>query len=170
MRVYSGRTRRGLSIVFGLMLLWLTGCNSSDVPPAAETAEGQARKLTHPKQEDLQRYMPRENRQSVALLEGNLFDDENLPAATVADYRQGSKEYQQFLFKAQNMGMAGVYLGYCKDAMSNPKFIAGFGGYFGEIDGKPVFAFVKNEYVTGLVGLSLEDADAQGRVIAGRIP
>jgi hypothetical protein len=154
----------------GAMVGLLAGCGASEAPSGGEGAEGAGRKLTHPVQEDLQRFMPRENRQAVTLLEGNLFDNENLPAATVADYRKGNKEYQQFLFKAQNTAMAGVYLGYCKDAMTTSKFIAGFGGYYGEINGKPVFAFVKNEYVTGLVGLSQEEADAEGRLIAARIP
>ncbi|MCW5966667.1 MAG: hypothetical protein KIT83_21695, partial [Bryobacterales bacterium] len=83
---------------------------------------------------------------------------------------KGASTYQQFLLKAHNSGMAAVYLGYVKDAMPTRKFVAGFGGYYGEIDGKPVFVFVKGEYVTGLVGLTLEQADAEGRLIAVRIP
>jgi len=170
MKAYVLRTERILWMAAVFTVLLLAGCGETKTTPANEGADGQPRKLSHPKQEDLQRFMPRENRQSVTLLEGNLFGDENLPAATVAEYRKGSKQYEQFLFKAQNTAMAGVYLGYCKDAMSNAKFIAGFGGYYGEIDGKPVFAFVKNEYVTGLVGLTQEEADAEGRLIAARIP
>lgn len=163
----------GLSALCALLLLSLVACGSSSDGGANAPSAGEApaaAKLVHPKQEDLSRYMPKENRQKVSLLEGNLFELDTLPAATLANYSKGGKSFEQFLFRTQSTAMAGVYLAYVKDAMANPKFVAGFGGYFGEIDGKPVFAFVKNEYVTGLVGLSQADADAEGRIIAGRIP
>lgn len=154
-----------------MLLAGLVACSSQGEKAADTQAVPAAqKKLVHPTQEDLSRYMPRDNRVTAALTEANLFGNENLPRATWAEYRKGAKTYQQFLFKAQNTGMAAVYLGHTKDAMASAKFVAGFGGYYGEIEGKPVFVFVKNEYVTGLVGLSQEEADAEGRVIAVRIP
>ncbi len=171
---YAGAVmRRSLRVLaVSVTLIGLAGilsCGSSTESKTSETVAPTA-KLRHPEQEDLSRYMPKENRVSTSVTEGNLFENENLPRATVAEYKTGAKTYQQFLFKAQNPGMAAVYLGHAKDAMANAKFVAGFGGYFGEVGGKPVFVFVKNEYVTGLVGLSREDADAEGRLIAVRIP
>ncbi|MCU0226894.1 MAG: hypothetical protein MUF01_04580 [Bryobacterales bacterium] len=156
-------------LLAALLLAGMLACG-----PGGETARQDVAPVTakpkHPQQQDLSRFMPREHRLQAALSEGNLFNKETLPQATLAEYRKGSKTYQQFLFKAQNTGMAAVYLGHVKDAMTEAKFVAGFGGYFGQVDGKPVFVFVKNEYVTGLVGLSRDDADAEGRLVAVRIP
>lgn len=168
-------TRRFPALVASVLLALMAGlvaCGSPAENKAESTAEVPAApvKLVHPKQEDLSRYMPRENRVSASLTQHNLFGKETLPQATLAEYKKGARTYQQFLFKTQNAGMAAVYLGYLKDEMTAAKFVAGFGGYFGEIDGKPVFVFVKGEYVTGLVGLPLKQADAEGRLIAVRIP
>lgn len=165
-RISSSMAARAFAaVVLGALL----GCG-----PASETgqptAAPAAAKPRHPQQEDLSRFMPREHRLQAALTEGNLFGKDTLPQATLGDYKKGAQTYQQFLFKAQNTGMAAVYLGHLKDAMTEAKFVAGFGGYFGQVDGKPVFVFVKNEYVSGLVGLSREDADAEGRLVAARIP
>ncbi len=114
--------------------------------------------------------MPPEGRTSVSLVEGPLLGVAQFPGGTFAEYRKNGKSFQQILFKAPSVAMTAVYLGHGKDAMDKPKFVAGFGGYFGEIDDKPVFLFVKNEYVTALIGLPLNEADAEGRVAAARIP
>ncbi len=170
MRLRHGRPGSAtLPVLVFLLFAGTMGCGTTAEKTTDRTPPAPV-KLTHPEQEDLSRYMPRENRVRAALTETNLFGNEALPRATLADYKKGPKSYQQFLFKTQSTGMAAVYLGHTKDAMTDAKFVAGFGGYFGQIDSKPVFVFVKNEYVTGLVGLSREDADAEGRLIAVRIP
>lgn len=114
--------------------------------------------------------MPSYGRISSSLVADPLLGVAQFPGGTVAEYKKGGKSFQQILFKAPNLPMTAAYLGYGKDAMTQPKFVASFGGYYGEIHGKPVFLFVKNEYVAGLVGLSLQDADAEGRIAAASIP
>jgi len=153
-----------------LIVLTLASCGSADKEVAKPAESSAPRTIQHAKQEDFSRFMPLENRVSAKLVDGPLLGVAQLPGGTLADYKKGAKAFQQFLFKAPSVAMTPVYLGHCKDAMTNPKFVASFGGYYGEIQGKPVFVFVKNEYVAGLIGLSLEDADAQGRVAATRIP
>ena len=88
----------------------------------------------------------------------------------MAEYQKNGKRYRQFLIKAPSVALAAVYLSDLKDAMTNPKFVASFGGYFGELNQEPAFVFTKDEYVTGFLGLTREEADAAGRLAAARIP
>lgn len=158
------------ALLAAAMLLALGACGPPEAPKEGTSAPETTPRIVHAVQEDLSRLMPTDDRVSAALVEEPLLGVEQFPGGTLAEYSKGGKTFQQFLFKAPNVAMTAVYLGHCKDAMANPKFVASFGGYFGEIGGKPVFVFVKNEYVSGLVGLPLDEADAQGRVAAARIP
>jgi hypothetical protein len=56
-----------------------------------------------------------------------------------------------------------------KKQLANPKVIAHFGGYFGKDGDKPTFLFAKNEWLCGVIGLPLADADARGREFASRL-
>lgn len=153
----------GLSIRCGVSPEEKTG------EPAATTAstrEAQQR----PAPEDLARYLPKEGLLSNTVVPDNLLGIQELPGGNVAEYAKSKKQFQQFLLKAPNVALAAVYLNEVKSAMDQPKFVASFGGYYGVINGSPVFVFVKNKYVMGLIGLSKEDADTEGRLVAARIP
>ncbi|MDZ7639866.1 MAG: hypothetical protein U5J83_16715 [Bryobacterales bacterium] len=153
------------------LLMAATGC-----APAARVEEksdqNAATVASAPKEKavDVSRYFPKEKQTGVEFVEDQLLGIAALPGGNIAEYNRGGKRYQQFMLKAPSAALAAVCLADIKSAMTNPKFVASFGGYFGELDGKPAFVFTKNEYVTGFIGLSRDEADAEGRVAAARIP
>ncbi|MCC6264730.1 MAG: hypothetical protein IT169_14220 [Bryobacterales bacterium] len=167
-------SRRRFSTLFvragasaALLLLWAScGPVPKEAAPAAEPAATAPR----PAAEDVSRYLSNDGQVKVQLVEDHLLGIQALPGGNIAEYSKGGKRYRQFLLKAPSVALAAVYMTDLKDAMSNPKFVAGFGGYFGELNGEPAFVFIKNEYVTGFLGLSREESDAAGRIAAARIP
>ncbi|MCL4782180.1 MAG: hypothetical protein KJZ70_04020 [Bryobacterales bacterium] len=151
-----------------LLLLLAASCG----PAAKETApvpDG-AGSTPKPATVDVSRYLPMEAQTNVQLVEDRLLGIAALPGGNVAEYQKNGKRYRQFLIKAPSVALAAVYLSDLKDAMTNPKFVASFGGYFGELNQEPAFVFTKDEYVTGFLGLTREEADAAGRLAAARIP
>lgn len=158
-------------LLIALALAPLVACGSPEGRnPSKDPAETATQTISHAKQEDLARFMPKDGRASASLVNGPLLGIPQFPGGTLAEYKKAGRSFQQILFKAPNVAMTAVYLSHGKDAMTKPKFVASFGGYYGEIDGKPTFLFVKNEYVAALIGLPLQDADAEGRVAAASIP
>lgn len=157
-----------LIVAIAFALLCCGPTRSESTAPA--NPESSAKPVEHPTPQDLSRYMARENLVSNTVVNDNLLGIEALPGGNLAEYKKGGRNFQQFLMKAPSVALGAVYLSEFKSAMASPKFVAGFGGYYGDIAGKPVFVFVKNEYVTGLIGLSKDEADAEGRLVAARIP
>lgn len=153
----------------GLVLV-LAGTGCSDAPKEAPRATEAPANTPKPKAEDVSRYLPGDSQVSVKFVENQILGIASLPGGNIAEYTKNGKRYRQFLLKAPTVALSAVYLTDVKDAMTNPKFVASFGGYFGELNKEPVFVFTKNEYVTGFMGLSREEADAAGRVAAARIP
>lgn len=150
-----------------------TACGPAAKEPAGAAPTDQSASpapAPKPKAVDSSRYLAREGQVSAQFVEDQLLGIAALPGGNLATYNKGGKQFEQFLLKAPNVALSAVYLTEIKTAMTNPKFVASFGGYFGEWKGKPIFVFTKNEYVTGFLGLSREDADAEGRLAAARIP
>ena len=150
------------------MLVLAAGCGpaAKETAPAPEAAESAPKPATV----DVSRYLATEAQTKVQLVEDRLLGIAALPGGNVAEYRKNGKRYRQFLLKAPSAALAAVYLSDVKDAMTDPKFVASFGGYFGELNQEPAFVFTKGEYVTGFLGLTREEADAAGRLAAARIP
>lgn len=168
------RTRAfgAVTLLLGMVLL-LAGCGPGTGGGSEEgkaTTPAAAPAAPKPKAVDSSRYLAREGQVGAQLVEDQLLGIAALPGGNLATYKKGGKQFEQFLLKAPNVALGAVYLTEIKGAMTNPKFVASFGGYFGELNGKPAFVFTKNEYVTGFVGLSREEADAEGRLAAARIP
>lgn len=174
MRVNSAKQSRCLVLAASLFCACaLVGCGpaskeSADAGKAATPAAAPA--APKPKAVDSSRYLARDGQLRAQLVEDQLLGIAALPGGNLATYQKGGKQFEQFLLKAPSVALGAVYLTEIKGAMANPKFVASFGGYFGELNGKPAFVFTKNEYVTGFVGLSREEADAEGRLAAARIP
>lgn len=150
------------------IFLGLAGCGQA--PKDAAPPGNEAAPAPKPKAVDAARYLPRDGQVSAQFLEDGILGIPSLPGGNIGEYKSGGKSYRQFLVKAPSAALAAVYLSDVKDAMSNPRFVASFGGYFGELNGEPAFVFTKNEYLTGFLGLPLKEADAAGRVAASRIP
>jgi len=103
----------------------------------------------------------------------NLVDTKPLPprpflpaGGSIAHYKKG---YDLFVVKCKSPTDAAIVLLNWKKAMTDPKFVASFGGYFGKDGGKPVFIFSKGAWVAGVAGLNEKEADLQGRTLAGRL-
>lgn len=56
-----------------------------------------------------------------------------------------------------------------KAALSNPEYISYMGGYFGSDGKQNIYVFAKKQYVAGIAGLSMAEADPLARTLASRI-
>jgi hypothetical protein len=156
-----------------LLVIVLAGCQSKPAPEAAQTPAAAApatpaRPVVKPSDET--RRFPPANRQDGVVVLDHLLGKDFLPGGNLATYKKGSKEYQMFLVKGKDATEPALWLLDLKKGMADAKLVPGFGGYFGTDGGKPLFAFTKNNYLAGVVGLPQKDADAVSRELAVRIP
>lgn len=124
-------------------------------PPAAKPA-------------DESRRFPLKDRTGTMIVQQKTLGHDFLPGGNVATYERGGKSYKLFVIRLPDSNRAGILLLDYKNNLKDPKFIASFGGYFGDDGGKPVFVFSKNEWLLGVQGLNQNDADAAAREFAGR--
>ena len=155
--------RLSFPIVLSSALL-LTSC-ASDPTPAAAPAP--ARKAAKPS--DDTRHFPAANQTTAQVVDDHLLGHDFLPGGNIAHYKLGKQEYDLILIKTKSPTDAAVLLFDFKKHLANPKVIAHFGGYFGTDGDKPAFLFAKNEWLCGVIGLPLADADARAREFAGRL-
>ena len=152
-----------------LAALCLAGCGGgSDSKQAAAPAAAPARTVVRPLDET--RRFPPANRVDVKVIDDKILGKDFLPGGNLAAYKKGNAEYQMFLVKASDASQPALWLLDLKKQMTDPKLNAGFGGYFGMDSGKPIFAFTKNNYLAGIVGLNEKQSDAVARELAVRIP
>ncbi len=159
--------------LFGLAfaLLSLSGCGSGggEPKPAAAPAATAPPRVA-PKPADESRRFPAANRTDAQVVADHILGKDFLPGGNLATYKKGGKEYQMFLVKGKDASEPALWLLDLKKAMPDAKLIPGFGGYYGTDAGRPLFAFTKNSYLAGVVGLSEKESDAAGRELAVRIP
>ena len=74
-----------------------------------------------------------------------------------------------FIARAGSPTDAAIALGDWRVALSSPKFVASYGGYFGQDAGVPVFVFTKGEWIAGITGLSRNAVDGPARLLASRL-
>ena len=74
-----------------------------------------------------------------------------------------------FVAKLPSATDAAVVLPDWRRALTDPKLVASFGGYFGQDAGRPVFVFAKDVWVAGVAGLPEKEADLQARALAARL-
>ena len=92
-----------------------------------------------------------------------------MPGGTVGHYKKGRMEYDMFAGKMGSPLESAIVLSDWTRALTDPKFIASFGGYFGKDADRPVFVFTKGPWIAGVAGLPEKDADTQARVLAARL-
>ena len=97
----------------------------------------------------------------------NLAGKDFMPGGNLAVYDQDGKKYEVFFTLRRNNEVATFLAMDYRDILTDPKFIAHFGGFYGMDGETPTLVFQKNKYVIGVSGLELEDADQAGRLIAG---
>lgn len=105
----------------------------------------------------------------MELVEGHMLGKAFLPGGNLAVYELKRKPFQQFLVRFDNEQKAAAALFEYKAVLTEPKFVAHFGGYAGLDGGKPVFLFQKGPFLAGIAGLAEKDADAVARDFASRI-
>jgi hypothetical protein len=53
-----------------------------------------------------------------------------------------------------------------KKALTDPKLVSSFGGYFGTDGNRPMFVFSKGNWVAGVAGLSQKEAEPKASLLA----
>ncbi len=145
--------------------LVLAGCSSAPLP---ETQKKAASPVA-PKPTDQTRRFPMAERREVTLVETSLLGKAFLPGGNLAKYKRADKEYEMFLVRAATPTAAATMLLDYKSTLADPKFVAHFGGFFGDDAGTPTFLFSKGSWLAGVRGLNREDADAVARELAARL-
>jgi hypothetical protein len=152
---------RGLLVVAALVLV---GCGSSTVTSKLEKVAP-----APPPVKDNTALLLTENRVSASVVPDHLLGNKTLPGGTLGEYSKGEDKYQLFVIETASAQDAAILLLDWKGTLTNPEFDAAFGGYFGMDSGKPVFAFAKGKYLTGVAGLERTKADPVARLLAARV-
>ena len=155
---------RTLTLFLACLAVLLSGCASEPKPAAAPPAVKKAAKPV----DDTHRF-PSTNQVGSKVVDDHLLGHDFLPGGNIAHYKLGKQEYDLILIKTKSPMDAAVLLLDFKKQLASPKVIAHFGGYFGKDGDKPAFLFAKNEWLCGVIGLPLADADARGREFASRL-
>ena|SRR5579883_902272 len=142
------------------LLLGLFGCGEPNAPTE--------KKVIAVKPTDESRRFPTDGRDKLEFVDDHMLGKAFLPGGNVGTYSlpPKSKPYQQFLINAQTPQKASILLLDYKNALSNPKYLAHIGGYFGQDNGQPVYVFAKDRFLAGFVGLTEEEAEPLARRFA----
>ena len=147
-----------------LLFFFLLACGGAPAPPETAAAPEPA-----PPPRDESRRFPKEGLVSTSVVEDHVLGRDFLPPGNVAEYSRDGKTYTLFLIMMPTEEKA-VFLDYdIKEQLTDPVFVADFGGFFGTLDGEPWFVFPRKRAVAGIVGLSQEEAHEVGRVFAGQL-
>lgn len=131
---------------------------------ACIVALGQAAK---PKDESVR--FPVKNRIETKVVDRELMGKKFMPGGTMARYKAAKGEYTMFVAEARSAADAPLILLDWKKAMPDAKLVPSFGGYFGKDGATPVFVFTKGKWIAGVAGLPQAQADAEARILAGRL-
>jgi hypothetical protein len=148
-----------------LLLSILLACGQTPVPEAAQAPEP----APPPPPRDQSYRFPKEGLVSTSIAADHILGKDFLPPGNVAEYSRGGKTYTLFLISAEGEEKATMLAFDIKGQLTEPAFIADFGGYFGTLDGEPWFIFPRRRVVAGIVGLPQEEAHEAGRVFAGQL-
>lgn len=153
-------------LVLGLSGTMLCSCATEPkAPPVANSSEN----ANAPKPSDESDRFPKANLAGTKVVGRHLMSKAFMPGGTVAHYRRGALEYDLFAARLPSATEAAILLPDWRKAMTGVKLIPSFGGYFGADAGVPVFVFAKREWIAGVAGLPLKDADAQARILAASL-
>jgi hypothetical protein len=140
----------------------LAGCGSEPEKKAAVP-------VAPPPVKDNTSMLPAPNRMAARVVPDHLLGKAALPGGTIGDYEAGGKKYQLFVIETPSAQDAAILLLDLKTTLTDPAFVASFGGYFGSDGSTPVFAFAKGMFLAGVVGLPKDAADPIARELAVRL-
>jgi hypothetical protein len=150
---------RTLTVAFFVVLL--ASCDSKpepkvEAPKPAET----------PKPADESRRFSKVHLVDTIVVEKHLLGKPFMPGGTLAQYKKGQTEFEMFIAKLGSPTEAALLLPDWKKMLTDAKYEASFGGYYGHDAGRPIFVFTKGAWIAGIAGLSEKDADKEARVLA----
>jgi hypothetical protein len=158
--------RNRLLLVIGLIAGMAGGCS---IPPDRPAAERKVSPAAVAKPADHSRRFSPEGRVKVDVVDNHLMDKEFMPGGNVAEYQKDGKAYRQFLAEVKDPQAAGLLLYDYKSTLSDSKYLAHMGGYFGQDGSEPVLVFQKGRFVAGIAGLPEKEADLIARELAARL-
>jgi hypothetical protein len=151
------------TLTVAVFAVLLSSCDSkppevpkTEVPKAAET----------PKPADESRRFTKVHLIDTIVVEKQLLGKPFMPGGTLAQYKKGKTEFEMFVAKTASPTEAAVILPDWKKVLTDAKYIASFGGYYGHDGGRPIFVFTKGAWIAGVAGLPEKDADAEARKLA----
>lgn len=115
------------------------------------------------KPSDETRRFPSQDRIRVEIIDDQILGKEFLPGGNLAFYERNDKKWRQFLVQADSATVAALLLNDYRAAMTEPKYLAHMGGYFGKDGNDDVLVLQKGRWVMGVVGLPERDADIAAR-------
>jgi hypothetical protein len=149
-----------------VLAVLLSGCGGSE-PAAAPVQKAAA--VDKPKLKDHRAGLALENQVSTRMVEDHILESPKLPGGSFGEYEKKGKKYQMFIVESASAQEAALILFSYKATLQSPEYIAYMGGYFGSDGKQSVYVFSKKEYVAGIVGLSMAEADPMARSLAGRL-
>jgi len=145
----------------------LVGCGSNSTPARPDATEAApAAPTPAPKPPEAARRLSTEGLKDTEVVASKLMGKPFMPGGVVAHYEKGGKKFDLFIADAGDATSAALLLPDWQKALTDPKFVASFGGYFGTDGGQPVFVFAKGKYVAGVAGLPQANADTEARSLA----
>lgn len=147
-----------------LIALFAVACGSPEeaTSPEVEQTAAPAEKIL-----DQTHFFRKEGLVEAKVVEANLAGKDFMPGGNHASYERDGKTFQVFFTLRRNANVATFLFMDYKDVLTDAEFVPHFGGYFGMDGETPTFVFPREKYVVGITGLDLEDADLEGRWIAG---
>ncbi len=146
-------------------LLCLAACSI----PTDQPARKKAPKRPVVEVADESRRFTSENRVKIDFVKDHLLGKDYLPGGNLAEYEQGDTSYQQFLTRVDTAQKAAFLLVDFRDDLTDAKYLAYMGGYFGHDGDQPVLVFQKGRSLAGVIGLPEKEADIAARVFAATL-
>jgi len=150
-----------------LLLLGALSFACGGPPPEQAPVAAEAEQSKPPVDE--RRRFPKEGLTEMLLVSDHLMGKDYLPGGNLASYEKDGTQYQQFLLQSEDDREALGLLSSIKDELEDRKFVAAFGGYYGQMGGVGWFVFLKQNYLLGITGLPQDEADLIARDFAARI-
>ncbi len=150
------------TLIVAAFVILLSSCDSKPPAPAAEAPKPAA---VAPPADESQRF-PKAFLIGTVVVPKQLLGKPFMPGGTLGQFKKGKAEFDEFVAKTASPTDAALILPDWKNALTDPKYIASFGGYFGRDAGRPIFVFTKGAWIAGIAGLQQKEADAEARKLA----
>jgi hypothetical protein len=149
-----------------IALLWLVSCSQN---PVREPALKPFSLPETPRQiaEDVK--FPAAGKKGVEVVETNLLGLPFLTGGNLAEYDTGKLQYKLFVIRMKSPAQAGSYIFELEKQLQGAKFVASYGGYFGQTSAGPLFVFAKGAYIGGIAGLTEDQSVQIGKEFAARL-